>query len=560
MGRITPENIDKWLFDWKEGNLSSAQKEELNSFLANNPEYYADRKAWSSAFVNPMPKASYPNKASLTKKRKPIYPYVAAASLLLLVGTSVSIYIAKSNSDLEFNQLDGMLNQMALDNTLSSADIQTLNPHEFNYHTSLNKFASNDNYESNTRFVNSNEVLNNTTVGSLLNHQAASHTTTITEVASSSDVNVEFMSEDFFNETHEELNSIQNDIAAIYEESEFADAITESDANNMVSKENIYYKTSKFKNFINRFKNAMASGSGIVNLRQIDLAIAGYNHLDFNPAFVGNEFNTKVQTQGHARWINDENQLISMNLSAGSYVHEMKGALGIQANYSNFGVGMYQDANVSLYYSPKIQINKWMSIDPAVKFTIGHNWMSESKINPGSEIELNRGSLVRTFENSETPNGTRVWYKDIGLGINFNTKWFYAAVSMDNILRHKTGIYSNNPDQRAQYGFNAVIGTNYQSYDKKWLISPFITYSKNENNHEMWFGTGARYNWLTFGAGVSTKADLSANVGFRAGLFQMFYQYELTKSNLRGARLSAHQVTFRINTKPNRTASKVVIL
>lgn len=561
MGRVTPENIDKWLFDWKEGNLSPSQKEELNAFLINNPEFQADKSAWSSAFVNPMPKASYPNKSSLIKKRKPVYPYVAAAaSLLLLIGTTVTFYVSKSNSDLEFNQLEGLLNQISLENNFSLNDTRTLSElvdKSSNSVSGTYQVSGSTNIDNNATYLASN----NTTVGSNTNHQATSHTTTITEVASSSDVTLyEFMSEDFYQNQKRDLQIIDDELAEMGSDLTLIEETDESFSDNtMASMESLQFKTSKFKKFMNRFKNAMASGSGLVNLKQTDLAIAGYNHLDFNPAFAGNEFNTRVQTQGHARWIKDDNQLISMNVSADGYIHQMKGAIGIKASYSNFSRGMYQDANVALYYSPKIQVNKWLSIDPAVKFTIGNRWMNETRVNPGNEIELNRGSLIKTFEQSEVPNGTKVWYKDLGVGLNINTKWFYAAVSMDNILRHRTGVFSNDIGERAEYNFNAVLGSNYQSYNKKWMVSPFIAYSKNADNHEMWFGTGAKYNWLTFGAGVSTNADVTANIGFRKGFFQMYYQYELTKSNLSGARLNAHQVTFRINTKPNRAASKVVI-
>ncbi|NDB34845.1 MAG: hypothetical protein EB023_05770, partial [Flavobacteriia bacterium] len=40
------ENIDYWLFDWMEGNLSPEQEEQLRIFLLIHPEYEADVDAW----------------------------------------------------------------------------------------------------------------------------------------------------------------------------------------------------------------------------------------------------------------------------------------------------------------------------------------------------------------------------------------------------------------------------------------------------------------------------------------------------------------------------------
>jgi hypothetical protein len=191
---------------------------------------------------------------------------------------------------------------------------------------------------------------------------------------------------------------------------------------------------------------------------------------------------------------------------------------------------------------------------------MGKRKLDEQRVVAGNNIEYSRNSLIQTFEKNELPNGNSAWYKDLGLGLNLNTKWFYANVAVDHLLRHKTGVFSNNSLERADVNVTASIGTNYQSYDKKWLISPFIAYRKESQNHEMWFGSGVKFKWLTFGAGVSTRADLAANLGFKVKGFQMFYQYELLDSELMGARLNAHQITLRVNTTPNRTASRRVNL
>lgn len=46
------ENIDYWLFDWIEGNLSPEQEEQLQLFLLLNPEYEADAEAWKASKIN----------------------------------------------------------------------------------------------------------------------------------------------------------------------------------------------------------------------------------------------------------------------------------------------------------------------------------------------------------------------------------------------------------------------------------------------------------------------------------------------------------------------------
>ena len=56
------ENIDRWLFDYVEGNLSSNQESMLENFILNHPELEVDLDMWrmsniktSNAFVNDRP-------------------------------------------------------------------------------------------------------------------------------------------------------------------------------------------------------------------------------------------------------------------------------------------------------------------------------------------------------------------------------------------------------------------------------------------------------------------------------------------------------------------------
>ena len=49
------ENIDRWLFDWTEGNLSPSQEMQLEEFLIKNPDLSIDADAWDAATVSSIP-------------------------------------------------------------------------------------------------------------------------------------------------------------------------------------------------------------------------------------------------------------------------------------------------------------------------------------------------------------------------------------------------------------------------------------------------------------------------------------------------------------------------
>jgi len=51
MSNLSFENIDRWLFEYTEGNLSSAQVEQLENFLFLHPDLNIDLESWKGAKV-----------------------------------------------------------------------------------------------------------------------------------------------------------------------------------------------------------------------------------------------------------------------------------------------------------------------------------------------------------------------------------------------------------------------------------------------------------------------------------------------------------------------------
>ncbi len=48
------DNIDRWLFEYVEGNLSSEQEKQLEAFLLDHPEFDLDLDSWQMAKVEPL--------------------------------------------------------------------------------------------------------------------------------------------------------------------------------------------------------------------------------------------------------------------------------------------------------------------------------------------------------------------------------------------------------------------------------------------------------------------------------------------------------------------------
>ncbi|NBR13327.1 MAG: hypothetical protein EBU01_01950, partial [Crocinitomicaceae bacterium] len=80
-------NIDRWMFDYTEGNLSPEQETLLENYILNNPDLEVDLDAWQLATVS-TEKLIYTEKEKAFKKRR-MLPFIfggVAAMLLLLFG------------------------------------------------------------------------------------------------------------------------------------------------------------------------------------------------------------------------------------------------------------------------------------------------------------------------------------------------------------------------------------------------------------------------------------------------------------------------------------------
>jgi len=69
MKTIDHSNLDEWLFDYFEGNLTLPEKEKLTCFLNKNPALKADYDSWKNSYINET-EIAYPGANNLLKPKK----------------------------------------------------------------------------------------------------------------------------------------------------------------------------------------------------------------------------------------------------------------------------------------------------------------------------------------------------------------------------------------------------------------------------------------------------------------------------------------------------------
>lgn len=88
MSEPTIDNIDQWLFDEMEGNLSASQSQRLEEFLLQHPALLEDQSAWQAATLQPFV-AEYSDVNGLLKKGNTVWTILGwsvAASIVLSLG------------------------------------------------------------------------------------------------------------------------------------------------------------------------------------------------------------------------------------------------------------------------------------------------------------------------------------------------------------------------------------------------------------------------------------------------------------------------------------------
>ena len=97
---ITPnyDNIDRWLFDYTEGNLSSEQESLLENYILNHPELEVDLDMWKMSNIKAS--ESFVNDIHLQKKteNRKVFALVNTIGLIIILLIGRQIHLDEQDS------------------------------------------------------------------------------------------------------------------------------------------------------------------------------------------------------------------------------------------------------------------------------------------------------------------------------------------------------------------------------------------------------------------------------------------------------------------------------
>lgn len=610
-------NIDLWLFELAEGNLSAGQEEQLKLFLLQHPDVDIDKDIWEMTSVAPV-NSIYNDQHKLIRKRKAgWFYYASAASIALLFfanlnnketpNTTVKNLVASANTTVNSQTTFSTDTKSSLISENEVAVLEEANTISEGAMSPENKtYYSISNLESEIsnriEFTTSNlltriegassegievarEILSNPYI---LNEPIGISSGVITNVNVESELS-EAENVLAFNELdqHEILIELsKNDNSHYRNEINYSDGVVKETMKNDVDAliqidEEIASSTESLKrypsfsssNYQMSFKSRLNKFSkSVKRMADNPVALKNYRNPSFHlPGMLANDISfssagavmsTRVQAQSRVQWLGKENERFMNKLSVDGYSYGIRGGIGLQLNHSLYNNGGINIADVALTYSPKLSLNRSISIEPSIRFKMGTKTIRSKNMNGVEMVELEREGLREFSSNNGTPSVKQLWYKDLGLGLMLNTEWFYIGAQVDNVLRHKDNIYSikETNEKRASHEIIATVGTDWVSQHENMSFSPYIVYQSNEFLSEAWVGANFRLNWFTIGAGTSTSFDPSASIGLKFDRFSLKYNADYSQSEMIGQRALSHQLTLKIVGKPSRFGKRILNL
>ena len=551
----THENIDRWLFDYTEGNLSVEQEQQLESFLMDHPELEMDVDAWDLAKVSVTPLV-FDNKSSLYRKRS-YKPVLALFSVILLLLSGI-LYFQGSHKETVHAFV-----KKAKSPIIGSEKTQSL----------LDKQKSNDDQSSSlveglhisTPVSSPDETTRNKTGQISLNNISINQDNTSSSVLTVPRFN-------------EETSTPTEHVASIKNHQELEDHLNTIPLKNMfVSGYRTTLKIEELEskseatalefslgnlNLLRKMDQLLSKDIGLSNNQNYDYTVSGQSNLDLNFSSVGTTSQTRFQLMSSMRSLDNPTQLKMTNqVSIDAYSRKIRSGFGIQANYDLFGDGLIKTSQIGIIFAPKIALSRKISLEPAIRFKMGTHGLDQTKLTNADLVEQNFGQVNQFQFDQNLAIGKTLWYRDLDAGLTIQTPLFFLSTQLNNLFQHNENIYSNDGSTlRSSTVWNIITGTQYVSRNEKMIFSPYALYQQTSYQKQIFAGFTFKAGKAQVGMSYGDLSTGSLSLGFVGENFALIGQSSYSTLASTEVRTFTHQLTLRFHSSVSKKARRYISL
>ena len=556
MNSPSHENIDLWLFDHIEGNLSLEQEEALRLFLLLNPSYDIDLDAWEKSkvdfpeidpvLVESMGFGTTPQEKK--RKKRPVGLWILSSGFLIIILGLIGISIIDSPTQSTKNKLKTTLSQ-----TSASTFLKSNSKRKLSNQTSTNAYP--------TAYMTKRQR----TIHSTINGVYVSGLDNLLQpyAFSAQDIDPSLSSTADLKPTC--INSISLHIAGrnCINQVLASDLIQTNQSDVVKEKKNVSFhlpslkisKSSSLSKYLRKEVLSATQKDRVYFMQE-------QSHLDISDAFAGNRSQTRFQTTSIGRWIGDGNQKLTQQLSIDGYSRNLKSGFGMVANYTDFGNGAIKEWNIRLIYSPKIAVGRYLSIEPSISYVFGQKTLNAAKTTSLSSFEYSTNYAQQFNYDLSKPIGDHLLYRDLNMGLNLNLGPVYLGMSTQNLLKHQDNIHTNKYDTitRANRTSTFFIGTDFSAKKGEIMFSPMLSHSIGATKNLTQLGATIQVKGIVIGGNYGSNSSVGALVGYQAKNFSLIAQSLKVKPLTSNNPLYIHQLTLRINTNISRKTRRYLYL
>ncbi|MFM6935674.1 MAG: hypothetical protein ACKOXP_09535 [Flavobacteriales bacterium] len=564
----THENIDRWLFDYTEGNLSPDQEQQLETFLMNHPDLELDMDAWEMSKVDAEPFV-FDGKDQLYKKRN-YRPVFALLGLFVFILTGYALF-GPSTDKHETSSAPAQGKTRHSIHTLNlKSNVQPSSPATIEQSiTSPQTYTTHQRIPVSSPYLNEEQLSTNSTFDgthALATEISSTNTNGLTppsdvqanELTIVSSTNNRLPSADQAKDSYELLltRPLKNMLIGGYRTDFKKEELHQSKDLDIadVCLGNI--------DLFKKIDHLLSQDIGLSNNQSYDYTLPGQSNLDVNFSSVGTTSQTRFQAISSIRSFENPQQIrLNNQLSFDTYARNLRSGFGMQANYDDFGNGLIKNGNVAMIFSPKIALTRKISLEPAVRFKMGTSSLNEQKMSNLSFVEYTNGQVNQFQFNPNLAIGHTLWYRDLDAGLTIHTPMFFLSGQLTNLFRHNENIYSNNGETlAAARNLHVILGTQYISRNEKLIFAPYALYQHASYQQQLFGGFTFKAGKAQLGFSYGNLHTAGISLGYVGRNFALIGQSGYGTLLSTQARTYTHQLTLRIHSSVSKKARRYISL
>lgn len=582
---INPNNIDKWCFDYFEGNLTSHEQIAFERFILEHPEYHAEFQAWKNASDSDDEKVPvYLGMESLLVGA----PFYATFSIRLTVGLlftfSLGTYVflqlnqpekeySLSNRSVEMNwspEEHRLAVVRFIDHAYGDYEVKTnvITNVVTHYEYVVNESANNDvevqesalDIDVIAESEAQNELISENYTDDFFSAEVEQNVLTFQQNGNiaNNQINVELAEEAIYKEDHRTLFDHLGIDAEKYGFLDFNNGKVKGLGNGNTSK----YKANNNKNdnhaTISQNKGKVGKSGGghskknknfFESLKYLELGFTNINDplaivpnnntIGLNPALAGQLGVTRLKLNARNQWWDTEGSLYRGVVSFDTYIEPIQGGIAYASQYDISADGNRQIAKHSFTYAQKISLSKMANLSVGVTY----------ELSKGKSVG-NQSALYEFYVNSPVSalNLNQNWKNDLGVSAWYSGKYFYGGFNVTNLLGNTfTASHEENTSYINQLNYSVQLGTDFKrSILAKSVISPYLQYNKMGELNDLWLGSAVRIRGFVMGGSVATSKSAKVLLGLQGNKMRFTVSSDYSKSMLLDKYALSHELSLRI--------------